>query len=325
MADAKQSVHSTARDAFLYLLMTVTLYISVISFLMLIFSYIDFLLPDSLNFYRNAAVSTVVGASSSLIVAFPLYFWIASIIRKELVADPERQEMGIRKWLIYLTLFVAAVVMIGFLIGLISSFYSGSLTLSFALKVLSILIVAGLVFKYHLWEIKEVVAKSELPKQMAWLASVMVAAALIGGVFVVGSPATRRAERFDEQRVSDLQSMQWQLVTYWQRKEALPAKLEDLNDAIASYTVPTDPETKVSYEYKQTGTLSFDLCATFGRAGSDMGSNAMYYPKPVPLSMGESSRASTEPLAGTWAHDAGRVCFNRTIDPELYPPDSKTE
>jgi hypothetical protein len=26
-----------------------------------------------------------------------------------------------------------------------------------------------------------------------------------------------------------------------------------------------------------------------------------------------------DPYSGNWEHDAGRVCFDRTIDPTLYP------
>jgi hypothetical protein len=38
-----------------------------------------------------------------------------------------------------------------------------------------------------------------------------------------------------------------------------------------------------------------------------------------------SSRPSMAPQNDVWAHDAGRSCFKRTIDPVFYPPFPKPE
>jgi hypothetical protein len=71
--------------------------------------------------------------------------------------------------------------------------------------------------------------------------------------------------------------------------------------------VPTDPQKKANYEYNIVDAvkLSFELCANFNKAGIDQ------YGKVVPVP------ASVSP--GVWQHSAGRVCFERTIDKQLYP------
>ena len=75
----------------------------------------------------------------------------------------------------------------------------------------------------------------------------------------------RQINQFDQQKVSDLQGIQTQIVNYYEKKGVLPNSLSDLNDPISGYSAPTDPQTKDSYEYnlKDQTNLSFELCATF--------------------------------------------------------------
>ncbi len=136
----------------------------------------------------------------------------------------------------------------------------------------------------------------------------VVAVAVVGGFFVVGSPATERVRRFDERRVSDLQSIQWETVNYWQKKGRLPSEISALRDDIRGFVPPSDPETGMAYEYTPEGADSFSLCATFSMAND--AKDVAGVSRPVPMGAeGEN-----------WAHGAGRACFKRTIDKDLYPP-----
>jgi len=60
----------------------------------------------------------------------------------------------IRKWLVYFTLFVAALVGIGDLISLIFNLLGGELTIRFLLKVLSVFFVSGSIFTYYVLDMK---------------------------------------------------------------------------------------------------------------------------------------------------------------------------
>jgi hypothetical protein len=125
--------------------------------------------------------------------------------------------------------------------------------------------------------------------------------------------------RFDSQRVNDLTNIQYQVVNYWQQKSALPANLDALEDPLYGTRIPTDPETKEAYEYTVKGTTTFELCANFDLAwedtkgrgeygyGGGYGIRDMAYPYYFPENE-------------NWKHEAGRSCFERTIDPEKYPP-----
>ncbi len=140
-----------------------------------------------------------------------------------------------------------------------------------------------------------------------------VAVAVVAGFFVVGSPTRERDRQFDERRISDLSLIQSQVVTYWQRNGELPATPDDLRDEIGGFLVPTDPETGVAYEYTGGTERTFELCATFTLPSVREKDNptAMSVPRPV---------GGVTYEEGVWWHGVGRSCFERTIDPALYPP-----
>ena len=109
-------------------------------------------------------------------------------------------------------------------------------------------------------------------------------------------------------RLGNLQAIQNQITYHWTQKGTLPSNLAGLNDSISGFIAPLDPETKVQYEYRVTGTTTFELCADFktvGPASNLNGPGTLVY-------------SPNDPYSQSWAHKAEKTCFNRTIDPELY-------
>lgn len=299
------------RDLFLHLLAIVTLYWSAVSFVTLLWQFINYYFPDALNYvYYQGFSSLIRFAVSSLIIVFPVFILVSKYLNNIYRKESEVRESKIRKWLIYLTLFIASLVIIGDLIGTINMLLGGEVTIRFILKALSVLLVAGFVFGYYLDDVRrDVPAKSA--KYFAWGSSVLVLAVIVAAFFIVGTPNSARLMQFDQQKISDLQGIQSQIVNYWQRKEALPNSLSDLNDPISNYMIPSDPETNKSYEYivKDEGNLSFELCATFNKEGKDQ------YNQARPVSVGTAVKGYSE----SWQHPSGKFCFERTIDKQLYP------
>lgn len=149
---------ASPKDIFVHLLAILTLYTSAASFIALIFQYINVLFPDPLEFNSyslSSSYSIIRWSISSLIVVFPVYLLTSRFLNKEYAATPTKSRFLIRKWLIYLTLFAAALIIIGDLIALINNLLSGELTVRFLLKVLTVFFVAGSVFSYYLWELKK--------------------------------------------------------------------------------------------------------------------------------------------------------------------------
>jgi len=222
---AVASAKAEPKDVFLHLLSIIALYVSVGSLIALLFQYVNVLLPDPLSgggYYRlQSAFSSIRWSIASLIVIFPVYVWASRVLHKSYVAMPERSNFKIRKWLVYLTLFAAALFIIGDLMALIFNFLEGELTIRFLLKVFTILIVAASVFWYYWLDLK-----SKAPhKVFAYATSTILLVAVIAGFFIVGSPQEGRLRRFDEQRVQNLQFLQSEIVSFWINKERLPKSL----------------------------------------------------------------------------------------------------
>jgi len=299
---------STPKDVFLHLFNILTFYISVIGFIMLYVLYISNLFPDPLNFYFSNIADGVRLATSILVIAVPVYFLTSWMIAKDFAKNPEMRELSLRKWLVYLTLFVSAVTIIVDLIKFVNNFLSGELTIQFFLKVLVVLLVAAAVFGYYIWELKRKDLKSKTPKILVWLVSAVVLTSIVIGFFIIGTPATQRDRRFDDQRVGDLQMLQDRIVNYWTQKEELPDQLSQLEDSISGFIVPTDPKSKQPYEYAVIDPLSFELCADFSIPSQNFNS----------LDKNSRSYPIYDSFQQNWEHEAGRACFTRTIDPELY-------
>ncbi len=144
-------------------------------------------------------------------------------------------------------------------------------------------------------------------KYFAYTVIVVVAVAIVGGFFVVGSPQNERLRRFDDKRVQDLQSLQSYIVEYWRNKNKLPDNLAALNDDLRGIKTPKDPQVGGDYEYQVKGPLTFALCADF-----------------VTESQAEDSLRPSyayEPYfpGATWQHGKGKQCFERTIDKDFFP------
>lgn len=307
----KSLPRSTAKDVFSHLFAIVTLYVSVVSFIILGFQYIDVTFPDALSLYYIGALDAIRGGMASLIVMWPAFVAISWFMQKDARADAEKREIGIRKWLLYLTLFVTAITIVVDLITLVNYFLNGEITTRFILKVLVVLATAIAVFAYYLWDLRaESIAKSMVPKKTAIAASVVVIATIVLGFVLVGSPTQQRKVRFDDQRVSDLSNIQNEITNYYSlKKGALPSSLADLTNSLSGFTAPTDPTTGASYEYSVKEGLTFELCATFESASVGNAQTDLSMPY----------RAYGVNYYGNWNHGVGRTCFERTIDPDLYP------
>lgn len=308
--DPNKIIKTTPKDFFLHLGSMVMLYVSAISLINLVFQTINYAFPDQLNYYVDPYSSGIRWAIAALIVVFPLYILLSWLIEKDIRSVPERANFAIRKWLIYLTLFVAGITVAIDLIVLINTFLGGEVTMRFILKVITVLIVAGGVFGYFIYDLRRV--DRTMPgknKLFAIGAGLLVLIAIIMGFVIMGSPSAARDIRLDDQRVSELQNIQNQVLFHWQQKGEMPKQLTDLEDSISGYRIPTLPEGS-NYEYRLTGETTFELCAVFNRNSVESSnrpkpSSPMYYPSG---------------MSENWQHSEGRHCFTRTIDPKLYPP-----
>lgn len=145
----------SAREAFLYLVLFSTLYLSAYHLGSLFFDFIDKVFPDpasSVN--RLRYMDSMRWSVSSLLIAFPIFLFVSNYIGKQLLKNPIKRLSPIRRWLTYLTLFIAAGILIGDLTTLVYNVLGGELTKRFILKVATVAIIAGTIFGYYLWDLR---------------------------------------------------------------------------------------------------------------------------------------------------------------------------
>src|SRR3989344_2067342 len=101
------------KDVFLHLFGVVTLYISAISLITLLFQYVNLGFPDPLESrYYSSLAGPIRWAMASLIIVFPVYLFVARLLHRDYQKFPEKKELKIRKWLVYLTLFITGLVIV---------------------------------------------------------------------------------------------------------------------------------------------------------------------------------------------------------------------
>lgn len=318
---------------FLTLGVLVTLIASVTSFINLIFEVLNKKFPDVLNAsyqygYNTYQFDAMRSALATLIIVFPAFLILSYFWKKAMKGGLGRVDELLRKWMLYIVVFLAGVILVIDLVTLVKYFVSGEITTRFILKVIAVLLVALFVGLNYIWELqgRERIFGFKIGLWGTIKSSMFVLALVVWSFCVMGSPAEQRQFRLDDRRVQDLQSIQWQVISYWQQKEKLPENLDAMKDPISSWMAPVDPEFEkgMTYEYKKLGDLKFELCATFSlpmpEGWNEYSGGGIY-----PMYKEGRDMAVSYPYPGggvneSWKHDVGRTCFERTIDPEIYKP-----
>jgi len=279
-----------AKDFFLHLGLIVSLYATAIAFVNLLFEIINTKFPKLDEYYYNFYNS---GSSASmpiatLIVAFPLFLYFSHLIYKNYT---NRSEIKIRKWLLYITLFIAGIIFAGDLITILFYFIDGrDLTNAFLLKSLTIFVVSGMVFKYYLKDLKDRVGKGAR-KKWTILVSILVVLGIVLGFSVIGSPQTQQLVRMDNQKIQNLETIQFEIDNFYEVNDRLPNILEDLKTNVTLI----DKETGETYPYKILSATSYEICANFNLATKE-------------------TKNKEAILKNPWVHGKGPSCFVRDVN-----------
>lgn len=294
--------HTSAKDFFINLGSMVALYTVIIALLNLLFTIINKAFPLITNGYNYYGTSSISFPVATLIIFFPVYVLLMWIMEKEYRTEPEKKNLGIRKWLTYITLFIAGLVLAADLVYVMYYFIDGQeLTAGFLLKALSVLVVVFCVFWYYLSDIRNMLTPTKR-KMWAGIMLVIIVASIGWGFAVLGSPRTQQLIKYDEQKIYDLQNIQSQVQSYYQSKGVLPATMEQLT--LEYSYLPKDSQVGKTYEYVLTeqSKRTYQLCAEFNKMSDETGKGGMASP--------------VYPYGGqeiSWNHPVGRHCYTLSI------------
>jgi hypothetical protein len=145
----------SAREAFLFLVLFTTLYLSAFHLGRMLFEFINEAFPDAaVQQWGTSPMDRLRWSFASLVIAFPVFLFVSRLIGRELQRDPVRRLSPIRRWLTYITLFIAVTILICDFTTLVYNALGGELTIRFVLKVLVVAVIAGTIFWYYLRDLR---------------------------------------------------------------------------------------------------------------------------------------------------------------------------
>lgn len=291
----------SARDAFLYLVLFSLLYFLCYHLGSLLFDLINAALPDPADpalryrFFESTRFST-----SALLIAFPLFAWMANLLGRETERAPIKRFSPVRRWLTYLTLFFSTGTLVGDLTSLVYNVLGGELTLRFVLKVLVVGSIAGSVFGYYLWDLRRDESQTRawhaMGKRLLIVAGIVAIASLIGGFLLIGGPSHQRDLRMDQRRTNDLQSIEGAVRGYAViNNGVLPSSLDVVAARPGIGLSIRDPRTAAPYRYQVVDATHFRVCARFATDTSEQRRQGGWTPE------------------SAWPHGIGDTCFDREV------------
>ena len=299
----------SAREAFQYLLLFATLYLSAWHLGSLLFDLISHWLPDPALPAGHGFRDSMRLSVAALVIAFPVFVLSARRIARDVARSPIHRLSPVRRWLTYLTLFLAAAVLIGDMTTLVYSVLGGEATPRFLAKVAVVAMIAGGIFHYYMQDLRREEGGPQgrgIGSVMLAIAGTLVLATIAAAVWVMDSPAVERDQRLDERRIAELSQVQVVIEDWARSRGQLPPSLSELAAQPGMALPVHDPVDGSAYGYAIIDARRYRLCAVFAT---------------------DTATADGQPYphAGNpaeWAHPAGRHCFERRL-PALDPPPSK--
>ena len=135
------------------------------------------------------------------------------------------------------------------------------------------------------------------------VASLVVVGLIVAGLFAVGSPATARKLRADQERRNRISQLHFVLASHVRNEGSLPEGLDEVEEAAlrqagSGFDARKDPESGEFFEYRELSDRRYRICATF-RLPSDDRRGESYGPYAVEVS-----------------HKPGRNCYERELTSE---------
>ena len=231
-------------------------------------------------------------AIASLIILTPIYFVAVNVLHKNYKDGKLNHQSGVYRWLTYLMLLISALSIIGSLVALIFGFLNGDYTSVVVVKILTVLIIASLIFSYYFYDLrrKDYNKKDKISIIFGSAVGVIIVILLIAGVMVIDSPTTVRLKMTDNLTVQNLESINNMLNQVYSMDKKLP---DDMNSTRYQSILANANRDASKISYRKINDSEFELCADF-LVDISKEQNATYYNQ-----------------ASWYAHGSGHQCFNQ--------------
>ncbi len=246
-------------------------YLILFYFLMWNFVFLVFTLIDSIFFKGSRDLFFLLEGSffkfnlASLLVVTPVFFALVWFLRKNLKKDVQMREGRLRKWSIYITLFLSGLIVIVDLITLVHSYLSGSeITKAFLMKSAFALILFSVVFGYFVQDLRGYWDKHEKRRKAVLHPFItIVVISIVISLFAIGNPRNQKMLSYDLDKMRDLSAFEGNIKGYYQDTGKLPDNIMEVKKASPFYTTLRDPQTGKEYSYNKIDDKTFELCAEF--------------------------------------------------------------
>jgi hypothetical protein len=137
-------------------------------------------------------------------------------------------------------------------------------------------------------------------KVIGALATAVVVALVVAGLFAIGSPATARKYKADQERRIRMEQIHYVLSAHVREEGALPRSLEEIDEQSLMHAgyggdVRRDPESGEFFDYTRESDREYEICADFETDSDDRRSQDF------------------GGFPGGFDHEAERTCFEREI------------
>jgi hypothetical protein len=296
------NAHTTPKNFALQLGALITVYISITSLLVLTFSIINIVFPDAADgsWFYDSNQSSIRFAIAVLAVFFPTYLALTRLVNQARRSESSLYHT-LTRWVIYLSLLVGGLILLGNFVVTINSFLNGEATLRFLLKAFTLFVVVGGAVTYYWLDAKDYwLTRERRSVQIGALVAAFVLATVIYGFVNIEAPGVVRERDIDQEQIYDLQDMQWRIVAHYAEAGSLPESVAALYEV---QSPPEAPAGRMAYEYEITGPDTYSLCAEFAEPSRE--SEYVHY-KPTPENPLDYQNQN-------WEHAAGRWCFERVV------------
>ena len=307
------------RDSALHFLLYLASFLSVTFMVsglgIILYQMIDKAFPEVsiLNAYLDMfSESSIKFGLSFIVIATPVYFVLSFLIAKLLFQGKIARDSKVRRWTTFIMLYFTFATILGDLISLVFNWFGGDMSARFFLKTIVVLVLAGCVSGYYLWNISRASFEGiQIPANRIF-GSVLLGVVVVvfaSSFFIVDSPALTRDKKTDTTTTSTLSGLVVRIEAAYAKSSTLPTSLSELSGLNSYNSVIQDAK----ITYKTSGDASYQICADF------KSSNLLDSGNPQSSALGYASLTMGSDTAADWKHDKGNKCFDKTVTKTIKP------